>query len=104
MAVYKGKYIKQSDDTYTVELYTDDTVSETINNVPRVDEATRKDAKIEVPSPYLTKVEGFPRRMRSLSIHGKSSRIRLEACTASIEATGRQSENPPNVSIKCLTI
>ena len=39
MAVYKGKYIKQSDDTYTVELYTDDTVSETITNIPRVDDA-----------------------------------------------------------------
>ena len=39
MPVYKGKYIKQSDDTYTVELYKDDTVSETITNVPRVDDA-----------------------------------------------------------------
>ena len=39
MAVYKGKYLKQSDDTYTVELYTDDTVSETITNVPRVMDA-----------------------------------------------------------------
>ena len=36
MAVYKGKYIKQSDDTYTVELYTDDTVSETITNIPKI--------------------------------------------------------------------
>ncbi len=40
MAVYKGKYIKQSDDTYTVELYTDDTVSETITNIPK--ESTAK--------------------------------------------------------------
>ena len=39
MAVYKGKYIKQSDDTYTVELYTDDTVSETITNIPKVNDA-----------------------------------------------------------------
>ena len=39
MAVYKGKYIKQSDDTYTVELYTDDTVSETITNVRNSNEA-----------------------------------------------------------------
>ncbi len=39
MAVYKGKYIKQSDDTYTVELYTDDTVSETHTNIIRVDDA-----------------------------------------------------------------
>ena len=28
MATYKGKYFKESDDTWTVELYTDDTVSE----------------------------------------------------------------------------
>ena len=33
MAVYKGKYIKQSDDTYNVELYTDDTVSQTITEI-----------------------------------------------------------------------
>ena len=39
MAVYKGKYIKQSDDTYTVELYTDDTVSETITNIPKESDA-----------------------------------------------------------------
>lgn len=39
MAVYKGKYIKQSDDTYIVELYTDDTVSETHTNIIRVDDA-----------------------------------------------------------------
>ena len=39
MAVYKGKYIKQSDDTYTVELYTDDTVSETITNVRNANDA-----------------------------------------------------------------
>ena len=39
MAVYKGKYIKQSDDTYTVELYTDDAISETITNVPKVNDA-----------------------------------------------------------------
>ena len=39
MAVYKGKYIKQSDGKYTVELYTDDTVSETITEIPRVDDA-----------------------------------------------------------------
>ena len=39
MAAYKGKYIKQSDDTYTVELYTDDTVSETHTNIIRVDDA-----------------------------------------------------------------
>ena len=39
MAVYKGKYLKQSDDTYIVELYTDDTVSQTITEIPRVDDA-----------------------------------------------------------------
>ena len=39
MTIYKGKYIKQSDDTYTVELYTDDTVSETHTNIIRVDDA-----------------------------------------------------------------
>ena len=39
MAVYKGKYIQQSDDTYTVELYTDDTVSETITNVRNANDA-----------------------------------------------------------------
>lgn len=39
MAVYKGKYIKQSDDTYNVELYTDDTVSETITSVRNANEA-----------------------------------------------------------------
>tara|TARA_B100000131_G_scaffold258884_1_gene254286 strand:- start:1 stop:231 length:231 start_codon:yes stop_codon:yes gene_type:complete len=39
MAVYKGKYIKQSDGKYTVELYTDDTVSQTITEIPRVDDA-----------------------------------------------------------------
>tara|TARA_B100000131_G_scaffold259317_1_gene254817 strand:- start:33 stop:263 length:231 start_codon:yes stop_codon:yes gene_type:complete len=39
MAVYKGKYIKQSDDTYTVELYTDDTVSETITEIPKESDA-----------------------------------------------------------------
>ena len=39
MAVYKGKYIQQSDDTYTVELYTDDTVSETITNIPKESDA-----------------------------------------------------------------
>ena len=39
MAVYKGKYIKQSDATYTVELYTDDAISETITNVPKVNDA-----------------------------------------------------------------
>ena len=39
MAVYKGKYFQQSDDTYTVELYTDDTVSETITNVRNSNEA-----------------------------------------------------------------
>ena len=39
MTIYKGKYIKQSDDTYTVELYTDDTVSETIIKIPKVDTA-----------------------------------------------------------------
>ena len=39
MAVYKGKYIQQSDDTYTVELYTDDTVSETITEIPKESDA-----------------------------------------------------------------
>ena len=39
MAVYKGKYIKQSDDTYNVELYTDDTVSETITEIPKESDA-----------------------------------------------------------------
>ena len=39
MAVYKGKYIKQSDGKYTVELYTDDTVSQTITEIPRVEDA-----------------------------------------------------------------
>ena len=39
MAVYKGKYIQQSDDTYTVELYTDDTVSETITKIPKESDA-----------------------------------------------------------------
>ena len=39
MAVYKGKYIQQSDDTYTVELYKDDTVSETITSVRNANEA-----------------------------------------------------------------
>jgi len=39
MPVYKGKYIKQSDDTYTVELYKDDTVSETITSVRNANEA-----------------------------------------------------------------
>ena len=39
MAVYKGKYIKQSDNTYNVELYTDDTVSETITEIPKESDA-----------------------------------------------------------------
>ena len=39
MPVYKGKYIKQSDDTYTVELYKDDTISETITSVRNANEA-----------------------------------------------------------------
>ena len=39
MPVYKGKYIQQSDDTYTVELYKDDTVSETITSVRNANEA-----------------------------------------------------------------
>ena len=39
MPVYKGKYIKQSDDTYTVELYKDDIVSETITSVRNANEA-----------------------------------------------------------------
>ena len=39
MAVYKGKYIKQSDDTYNVELYTDDTVSETITEITKESDA-----------------------------------------------------------------
>ena len=39
MAFYKGKYIKQSDDTYNVELYTDDTVSETITEIPKESDA-----------------------------------------------------------------
>lgn len=38
MSVYKGKYTKQSDDTYTVELYTDDTVSETISDVLKLED------------------------------------------------------------------
>ena len=39
MAVYKGKYIKQSDDTYNVELYIDDTVSETITEITKESDA-----------------------------------------------------------------
>ena len=39
MAVYKGKYIQQSDNTYTVELYKDDTISETITSVRNANEA-----------------------------------------------------------------
>ena len=45
MAIYKGKYTKQStgenpeDDTYTVDLYTDDTISQTITEIPRVQDA-----------------------------------------------------------------
>tara|TARA_B100000700_G_C14949610_1_gene811014 strand:+ start:1175 stop:1408 length:234 start_codon:yes stop_codon:yes gene_type:complete len=39
MAEYKGKYILQSDSTYTVELYEDNTLKETITNVFDVNEA-----------------------------------------------------------------
>ena len=39
MAVYKGKYIKQSDDSYNVELYIDDTVSETITEITKESDA-----------------------------------------------------------------
>ena len=38
MPVYKGKYNLESDGTYTVNLYTDDTITETHNGVPRIDD------------------------------------------------------------------
>lgn len=39
MPVYKGKYTQESDGNYTVDLYTDDTITETHNGVPRIDDA-----------------------------------------------------------------
>lgn len=39
MAEYKGKYILQSDSTYTVELYEDNTLKETYTKVDNVNEA-----------------------------------------------------------------
>ena len=39
MAEYKGKYIAQSDSTYTVELYEDNTLKETHTNISDVNEA-----------------------------------------------------------------
>ena len=39
MAEYKGKYLLQSDSTYTVELYEDNTLKETHTNISDVNEA-----------------------------------------------------------------
>ena len=39
MPVYKGKYTLESDGNYTVDLYTDDTITETHREVPRIDDA-----------------------------------------------------------------
>ena len=39
MAEYKGKYLLQSDSTYTVELYEDNTKKDTITGIPDVNEA-----------------------------------------------------------------
>ena len=38
MPVYKGKYNLESDGKYTVDLYTDDTITETHKGVPRIDD------------------------------------------------------------------
>ena len=38
MPVYKGKYNLGSDGKYTVDLYTDDTITETHKGVPRIDD------------------------------------------------------------------
>jgi len=38
MPVYKGKYEKYYDGTYTVDLYKDDTIIETYKGVPRLDD------------------------------------------------------------------
>ena len=39
MAEYKGKYLLQSDSTYTVELYEDNTKKDTITGISDVNEA-----------------------------------------------------------------
>lgn len=39
MAIYKGKYFKESDDTWTVELYKDDTLKEVHKKVPSANDA-----------------------------------------------------------------
>ena len=39
MPVYKGKYTQGSDGNYTVDLYTDDTITETHHAVPTMDDA-----------------------------------------------------------------
>ena len=38
MPVYKGRYNKYHDGTYQVDLYKDDTIIETYNGVPRLDD------------------------------------------------------------------
>ena len=38
MPVYKGKYNQGSDGKYTVDLYTDDTITETHKGIPRIDD------------------------------------------------------------------
>ena len=38
MPVYKGKYTQGSDGNYTVDLYTDDTITETHKGIPRIDD------------------------------------------------------------------
>ena len=39
MPVYKVKYTQESDGSYTVYLYTDDTITEIHREVPRIDDA-----------------------------------------------------------------
>ena len=39
MAEYKGKYLLQSDSTYTVELYEDNTLKETYTGIPDANQA-----------------------------------------------------------------
>tara|TARA_B100000424_G_scaffold162750_1_gene124682 strand:- start:835 stop:1065 length:231 start_codon:yes stop_codon:yes gene_type:complete len=39
MPIYKGKYTQGSDGNYTVDLYTDDTITETHHGVPTMDDA-----------------------------------------------------------------